>query len=540
MECTAIKKWNPEEAPICVEIVCPVMPKLENGNTKCSDENRHQSICRFVCGEGYRLKGSRSSICTTDGKWSAEMPVCEEIICDELAIPQDGSKDCSGDQFGQKCSFMCNTGFDLSGSEERTCQADGTWTGVPVHCNKATCGLLPKCGRDRSWDDFPPFCQINRCEPLTEPSNGRMFCVADNTFGSECAMSCNMGYMLRGSKSRTCGADQKWSGEAAECVAVQCEAIHEPEYGTMICSKNRNFGSICTINCDSGYDLIGPRQRACGAEGRWSGLPPTCELIHCGPTTSPQHGNVTCSMFDQFGSQCQYECNEGYKLVGSNSRVCQESGAWTGIQPVCELVQCRPLASPENAFVACSSGNDYNSRCRYVCTVGFELVGSDNRVCQSNGRWTGDRPYCEQPRHGSVQCSAGGDFGSVCSFTCDSGYSLVGSETRVCEADHAWSGSQPYCLQVTCSVLVPPANGYLSCSAGNLFNSICSFSCKTGFNLQENGIILLQHAQSCHVRPPFSWITEEAAAQTVQITDLAAAIPAISVTSSKALLFASV
>ena len=71
-----------------------------------------------------------------------------------------------------------------------------------------------------------------------------------------------------------------------------------PEYGTMICSKNRNFASICTINCDSGYDLIGPRQRACGAEGRWSGLPPTCELIHCGPTTSPQHGNVTCSMFE--------------------------------------------------------------------------------------------------------------------------------------------------------------------------------------------------------------------------------------------------
>ena len=72
------------------------------------------------------------------------MPVCEEIICDELAVPQDGSKDCSGDQFGQKCSFMCDTGFDLSGSEERTCQADGTWTGVPVHCTKATCGLLPK------------------------------------------------------------------------------------------------------------------------------------------------------------------------------------------------------------------------------------------------------------------------------------------------------------------------------------------------------------------------------------------------------------
>jgi len=70
--------------------------------------------------------------------------------------------------------------------------------------------------------------------------------------------------------------------------------------------------------------------------------------------SAPQHGNVSCSTLDQFGSQCSYDCNYGYKLVGSNTRVCQESGAWTGIQPVCELVQCRPLASPENGFVACS------------------------------------------------------------------------------------------------------------------------------------------------------------------------------------------
>ena len=34
-----------------------------------------------------------------------------------------------------------------------------------------------------------------------------------------------MGYMLRGPASRTCGADQKWSGDEASCVAVQCEAI---------------------------------------------------------------------------------------------------------------------------------------------------------------------------------------------------------------------------------------------------------------------------------------------------------------------------
>ena len=141
------------------------------------------------------------------------------------------------------------------------------------------------CGRDRSWNDFPPFCQIKRCPALTEPAHGRMFCNTDNTFGSECVFSCNMGYMLRGTASRTCSADQTWTGEESTCVAVQCEAINAPANGNMLCSKKRDFGSVCTINCDSGFDLVGPRQRACGAEGRWSGLPPTCQLIHCGPLT---------------------------------------------------------------------------------------------------------------------------------------------------------------------------------------------------------------------------------------------------------------
>ena len=70
MECTATKKWNPEEAPICVEIVCPIMPKLENGNTKCSDENRHQSVCRFVCGEG------NSTLARTNRlNWEADLKI---------------------------------------------------------------------------------------------------------------------------------------------------------------------------------------------------------------------------------------------------------------------------------------------------------------------------------------------------------------------------------------------------------------------------------------------------------------------------------
>ena len=37
---------------------------------------------------------------------------------------------------GDTCSFTCNTGYELTGSDTRTCQNDGTWSGTDVMCTK--------------------------------------------------------------------------------------------------------------------------------------------------------------------------------------------------------------------------------------------------------------------------------------------------------------------------------------------------------------------------------------------------------------------
>ena len=36
---------------------------------------------------------------------------------------------------GDTCSFTCNTGYELTGSDTRTCQSDGSWSGSNVTCN---------------------------------------------------------------------------------------------------------------------------------------------------------------------------------------------------------------------------------------------------------------------------------------------------------------------------------------------------------------------------------------------------------------------
>ena len=38
---------------------------------------------------------------------------------------------------GGTCSFTCNTGYELTGSDTRTCQSDGSWSGSDDVCKEA-------------------------------------------------------------------------------------------------------------------------------------------------------------------------------------------------------------------------------------------------------------------------------------------------------------------------------------------------------------------------------------------------------------------
>ena len=50
----------------------------------------------------------------------------------------------------------------------------------------------------------------------------------------------------------------------------------------------------------------------------------------------------------------------------------------------------------------------------------------------------------EPPPNGQV-VTMGTTLGSRAMYTCNVGYTLLGSVTRVCGADRLWSGSEPTC-----------------------------------------------------------------------------------------------
>ena len=39
--------------------------------------------------------------------------------------------------FRDFCSFSCNTGYELTGSDTRTCQSDGSWSGNDAECSNS-------------------------------------------------------------------------------------------------------------------------------------------------------------------------------------------------------------------------------------------------------------------------------------------------------------------------------------------------------------------------------------------------------------------
>ena len=54
-------------------------------------------------------------------------------------------------------------------------------------------------------------------------------------------------------------------------------------------------------------------------------------------------------------------------------------------------------------MVNCSLGDDgvhsYEDTCNFTCNTGYELTGSSQRICQSNGSWSDTDVMCRRGRN---------------------------------------------------------------------------------------------------------------------------------------------
>ncbi|XP_064388263.1 uncharacterized protein LOC135336419 isoform X3 [Halichondria panicea] len=183
------------------------------------------------------------------------------------------------------------------------------------------------------------------CGPLSSPSNGNVATPSGITVGNVASYSCDEGLVLTGSTARVCGNDRLWTPEAPTCEVPTCGQLSRPVNGALSLSSGVNEGSVATYTCDTGFTLTGSATRTCTSNGGWTPSAPVC-LIECSALSSPSNGNVDTSFGTTAGNVALYSCDEGLVLTGSPARICDNNGLWTPNAPTCE--ETLPPSLPGN------------------------------------------------------------------------------------------------------------------------------------------------------------------------------------------------
>ncbi|KAM9848909.1 P-selectin [Aulostomus maculatus] len=485
------------QGPRCEEAI-PCEPLLDpkKGSHHCFDpygSNRFNSYCRFNCELGFHLVGAAQLQCQSSGLWSHPVPLCQVEQCPPLSHINftGGDLTCSHPiapySFNSTCEVRCHEGYEITGQDQIQCDPTGRWT-----------ASLPQC-------------LVKKCFPIFFHDAGNMTCVdalESFSYGSECNFTCQEGFYLTGDNTLSCLASGQWNKPTPACTVVQCSSLNVTAHSSMQCRDPlsvHSYGSVCTIECEEGFDLIGSNMMKCSSQGNWSHPLPVCQAKQCHPINPPPHGSITCSDPNgsfSFGSACVSSCDKGFLLNGTAETECTSLGMWSTDVPSCFAMRCPPLNPPSHGSLVCSDPHGsfrFGSRCTSACEEGFALNGTADRECTSLGTWSADDAHClgkicpilNAPAHGSLVCSdphGPFQFGSQCKITCEEGFVLNGTAKTECTSSGQWSREIPICPARSCTLLADiPQHGRMNCSHPHSpfsYGSHCDFECNEGFWLK--------------------------------------------------------
>ena len=520
--------WS-EAIPICLINFCPI-PVVPTNGRKIGNGIIFNSTVSFSCDEGYILEGSSKRTCMDNRKWSGEDPVCVISMCPALIDNEfeNGVIEISSNAIGSKAIYKCNVGYILNGSSFRTCEVSGIWSEYVPICEIISCEhlIIPNgrvigddrtfgstvtiecnedyyrtgftqlsCESDGQWTTPLPVCVLHECEPLSNDTFLNVY-IETPSLGyqirSEVKYICDIGYRLEGNNTRVCTANNTWQGAVPICSQVVCSRYGTVfNHGTVQLPQNNVYLSIMTFECNTGYSLLGQSIIHCQENGTWSNEFPVCDLIRCPSTNGDTITNgVIQGTENTFGSTVEYICDTGYTIFGTNTRICNQNGRWSGQSPFCQIVTCESLdAVSDGQFLA--NSQTFDSRVNYECDDRYKLVGVHYRVCQENGKWSEEAPKCvlktcdplvsTEFTDGHIVASSN-EIGSTAIYHCNHGYKLNGVNSRTCSNDESWTDIQPRCIQIICPPVVNIEHGRVSGSQ-SVFGSVLEFECNEGHTL---------------------------------------------------------
>nr|XP_025034330.1 complement decay-accelerating factor-like isoform X4 [Pelodiscus sinensis] len=260
-------------------------------------------------------------------------------------------------------------------------------------------------------------------------------------------------------------------------------------------------GTTVTYVCRPGYEPTELMPSAtCLENVTWSESPEFCTRKSCPAPEGPKNGRVVDGTDYLFGTRVNITCNHGFKLRGRNFIQCVLNGnPWTQL-PTCEGKPCRQL-EVENGRVELFDLH-FGATVSFSCDDGYRMIGPASAQCVLRGNgvdWDKEVPRCKAipclppPNipHGSHNHLGEEEFvfGSLVTYSCDKGFSLVGEASIHCTTNDRisgeWSGPAPECKAISC---LPPLN--ITHGSHNhlgeeefAFGSAVTYSCDEGFSL---------------------------------------------------------
>uniref|UniRef100_A0AAX7U1R5 CUB and Sushi multiple domains 1 n=1 Tax=Astatotilapia calliptera TaxID=8154 RepID=A0AAX7U1R5_ASTCA len=543
LRCLANRTWEGSDAPAtCKTGHCDSPDPIVNGHIS-GDGSSYRDTVVYQCMLGYRLIGTSVRICQQDHRWSGTTPVCVPITCGHPGNPANGRTNGTEFNLNDVVNFTCNRGYVLSGNARAQCRLNGQWSSplpvckvvncsdpghvengvrqsglrypevfsygvtVSIHCKRGFYLLgsaLLTCQHNGLWDRPIPRCLAISCGDPGVPPNVVVSGTNSWTYGSVLQYSCLPGGVLVGNATRHCQEDGTWSGAPPYCTGGKCQNDHlysssvscgnpgTPAHGRIVFSDGITFGSSVAYTCWEGFKTSGLTTRHCTTNGTWTGQPPDCTVIQCGPPPQVQNGKVE-GTDHSWGSSISYSCFHGYQLSTPAVLTCEGNGTWTGDVPQCLPVLCGDPGSPGGGF---REGNifSYRSEVRFYCNAPYLLVGSASRVCQADGSWNGQQPACIDPAFNSCRdpgtpaygipvMAQGFQVGSKISFKCRKNYHILGSTTRTCLENLTWSGTQPECIAHSCRQPETPSNVDVRSMDLPTLGYTLIYTCQEGFYL---------------------------------------------------------
>ncbi|XP_017883108.1 uncharacterized protein LOC108626764 [Ceratina calcarata] len=442
---------------------------------------------------------SKKKKCRCDGICGMSC-IKPERECPTLPTIQHGVMTVTGRYFGDRARYTCDPDYFTVGLTERTCRADGNWSGTSPSCKKDP----------TSFCSQPPKVKNARHNALVEQTTFDL--------DSDVQYFCDYGYTTSGIKKARCLLMNKlasWFGPDITCEPQDCGAPADIANGWHA-GECYTYNCRVSYHCADGYELVGKAEKLCLANGTW--IPkesPQCvqlTTVECPKPENPVNGTAVYTSY-AYNSIVSYECRYGYTVVGAATRRCGADRKWTGKAPICQEIDCGSPGVLYNGWIEnIERGTGLGTSIIFRCNDHMKLEGNTSSVCQIDGKWRYPLPQCLAPcvvpqiENGNITVASHDrdhinnvtvvEHGERLLVYCEENYEFAANSTPVTCNNGTWS-IVPSCSPARCKVLPKPPRDGMVIAPKTDHGMKAIFKCKDGFELVGGGPLNASKSVEC-------------------------------------------